>query len=121
MTEDLKETRFTFAELDQIAARCKAEEYQLMIFTSGEDTIHLSLEKGSTYGQMHMKFTATAPTVSEAFSKALANFPANPVGAVWDTKRLAHQQPTAPVEDGDFVEAPCEGKVATTDDDDIPF
>jgi len=117
MTEDLKETRFTLAELDQIAARCKADDYQLIIVTSGDD-VHLTLEKGSTYGKMHMKFSAEAPTVSEAFAKALANFPANPVGAVWDTKRLS-QQPAAPVEDGEFVEAPC--KTASTDDDDIPF
>ena len=79
----MTETRFTFAELDAIAARCKAEEYQLMIYTSGEDSIHVSLEKGSTYGKMHMKFTADATTVSEAFSKALANFPTNPIGALW--------------------------------------
>ncbi len=120
MTEDLKETRFTFAELDQIAARCKAEEYHLMLFTSG-DNVHLSLEKGSSYGKMHMKFSAEAPTVSEAFSKALANFPANPVGALWDTKRLVHQAPAVAVEDGEFSEAPCEEKVASTDNDDIPF
>lgn len=120
MTEDLKETRFTFAELDQIAARCKEEEYSLMLFTS-RDNVHLSLEKGSTYGQMHMKFTAEAPTASEAFSKALANFPSNPVGAVWDTKRITQQAQQPPAEDGEFVEAPCDGKTSSTDDDDIPF
>ena len=119
MTEDLKETRFTFAELDQIAARCKAEEYHLTLFTSG-DNVHLSLEKGSSYGKMHMKFSAEAPTVSEAFSKALANFPANPVGASWDTKRIAQQPPA--VEDGEFSEVP-EAPPAVDDDlnDDSPF
>ena len=103
MTEQLKETRFTFAELDAIAARCMAEEYSL-VFVTSEGNVHLTLEKGSTYGKMHMKFTAVAPTVSEAFSKALANFPANPVGAVWDTKRLTQQQQD--VEDGTFAEVP---------------
>lgn len=51
--------------------------------------ISVTLEKGSSYGKMHMQFKAEGKTVTEAFEKCLVNFPRNPVGAIWDSQRLA--------------------------------
>ena len=98
MTE--KMAQFTVSELDQIIARCREDEYNcFMSFYGGK--VNVSLEKGSTYGKMHMKFSADADTASEAFEKCVLNFPRNPVGAVWDTQRIADN---SKAEDGQFTE-----------------
>lgn len=79
--------QFNAKELDRIIATCREDEYTCFISFFG-DQARVSLEKGSAYGKMHMKFEAEGDTVSDAFEKCVLNFPPNPVGAVWDTKRI---------------------------------
>lgn len=132
MVEAKPKLNLSMQEMDLVVQRCISEEYQFCVLANGdgrEDPIYVSLEKGSTYGAMHMKFAAHGKTLLEAFNKCLANFPANPVGAVWDTKRIA-AQPEEEVQDGEFTEV----SASTSDwdvtrppspkanlDDDIPF
>ena len=94
--------QFNAKELDLIVAHCRKHEYTCFI-SFFSDQVRVCLEKGSSYGKMHMKFEAEGDTASAAFEKCVLNFPANPVGAVWDTKRIeAHH--TTPI-DAAFTEA----------------
>lgn len=92
-------------ELNQIAQRVTTGEFQMFLYVYGqndaEERCVITLEKGSAYGGFHLKVEARAATPSEAFEKALAQFPSNPLDGVskWDTRRLA-----APCEEGDFNE-----------------
>lgn len=111
----------TMEDLNTVLQRAIGDEYQIVIVAGGalSKKVHVSLEKGSTYGEMHMKFTADAPTVMEAFEKCLANFPPNPMGALWDTKRIASPIPLKEeYTEGQFTEAP---PPAPDLSDDIPF
>lgn len=102
-----KMSHFTTSELDRIIDRCRNEEYTCFLSFYG-NKVNVSLEKGSTYGKMYMKFSADADTASEAFEKCVLNFPPNPVGAIWDTKRIeAHH--AEPID------------TTATDANDIPF
>jgi len=142
MADQDQQLNFTIEQMDRIVKRCLAEEYQLFVavFPQGNEPIHVTLEKGSSYGGMHMKFSAIGSDLLETANKAFANFPANPIGAAWDTNRLAPPSPPpeAPaannIEDGTFVELAQEtqdeylsGIIKKTSDskidpnDDIPF
>jgi len=115
-----KELRLDLREMDLVVSRCISEEYSLFIsaFPDHKDPITVTLEKGSSYGGMHMKFQASGQDLLEAFNKCLANFPENPVGAKWDTKRIA---PPEKVEDAVFTEVPTPPSSKAFPDDEIPF
>lgn len=116
---------YTLTELETILTRCRADEFAFSVFFTS-DKAHVSLEKGSAYGLMHMKFSAEGATVTEAFEKCIVNFPNNPVGALWDTKRIASssqpEPPTSPsvVMEGEFTEV-VQPPTAANFNDDIPF
>jgi len=125
--------QLTLMELDRIMQQCIAEEYTAFfsVCPRGENPIHVSLEKGSTYGNMHMKFSAEGKTVQEAFQKCLDNFPKNPIGALWDTKRIehVHDKTAHDVVDGSFTElddhvqppSPSPTPIVALPDDEVPF
>lgn len=96
-------THYTLESLEKILSRCKADNFSFSMFimTSEDKPCHVSLEKGSSYGAMHMKFSAQGATVAEAFEACIRNFPSNPVGALWDSARLS---PPPEVEDAVFTE-----------------
>jgi hypothetical protein len=94
-----------FTELNEIARRVTEGEFHFFLSmyrgSAGHETIRVTLEKGSTYGQFHIKVEAFGETPSEAFEAALRQFPLNPLDGVakWDTARIS-----GPVEDGEFSE-----------------
>lgn len=89
-------------ELDLAFRKCLAEGYTTFVSSCGS-RVSVSLHKYAHSGTpgLTMEVRAEAPTVAEAFEKAFANFPKNPLdGATrWADNRIA-----APVEDGEFTE-----------------
>lgn len=115
--------QFNLEELQSIMDVCTQEEYKISViagYQTGNNAIMVSLEKGSQYGDMHMKFSAHGATVKDAFNKAYANFPTNPVNGRWASARLEAPKPENESVDGVFTELPSTPPKKDMDDD-IPF
>lgn len=121
---DKIELNLNLQDMQWVVNKCIAEDYHLsmVIGINTKEPIYISLEKGSTYGDMHMKFSASGTNLLETFNKAYSNFPTNPVGGLWESKQLAPpttKRPGEEVTDGEFTEVPSPAPRGF--DDDIPF
>jgi hypothetical protein len=94
---------WTAQELEVVVSRCVADEYSLFLSAykdyKGNPRVGITLTKRAANFGLEVQVKGDGQTVGEAFEKALCNFPANPVGAVWDSVRLA-----PPAVDGEFTE-----------------
>lgn len=84
---------WTAQELEYVVARCVEDEYMLFLSAykdyKNKPHVAVTLTKRAGGTSLEVQVKGEGETVTEAFEKALCNFPRNPVGAVWDSRRLA--------------------------------
>jgi hypothetical protein len=82
----------TLADLETAFARCRADEYTCFVSFYG-DKIGVSISRRTSTKNpgLSIDVKSEAYTVSEAFAKAFANFPTNPLDGAseWHSARLA--------------------------------